>query len=43
MAMLKSAFITAEEGLTNPAASHSHYYIKELNGMFHLLRVRHLP
>ncbi|KAJ5219092.1 Phenylalanine--tRNA ligase beta subunit [Penicillium cinerascens] len=31
MAMLKSAFITAEEGLINPAASHSHYYIKELN------------
>jgi len=34
MAMLKSAFITAEEGLTNPAASDSQYYIKELNGMF---------
>jgi hypothetical protein len=34
MAMLKSAFITAEEGLTNPAASESQYYIKELNGMY---------
>ncbi|KAJ5122085.1 Phenylalanine--tRNA ligase beta subunit [Penicillium atrosanguineum] len=31
MAMLKTAFITSEEGLTNPAASESQYYIKELN------------
>lgn len=33
MAMLKSAFITAEEGLENPAVNDSQYYIKELDGM----------
>jgi phenylalanyl-tRNA synthetase beta chain len=33
MAMLKSAFITGEEGLENSAASDSQYYIKETNGM----------
>lgn len=33
MAMLKSAFITAEEGLENPAACDSQYFIKELDGM----------
>ncbi|KAJ5183477.1 Phenylalanine--tRNA ligase beta subunit [Penicillium capsulatum] len=31
MAMLKSAFITAEEGLDNPAAGESQYFIKELD------------
>ncbi|PKY04254.1 phenylalanyl-tRNA synthetase beta chain [Aspergillus campestris IBT 28561] len=30
MAMLKSAFITGEEGLENPAVSDSHYWIEEL-------------
>lgn len=34
MAMLKSAFITGEEGLDNPDVSHSQYFIKELDGMF---------
>lgn len=33
MSMLKSAFITGEEGLENPAVSDSQYYIKELDGM----------
>lgn len=32
MAMLKSAFITAEEGLESTAASDSHYWIEELDG-----------
>lgn len=32
MSMLKSAFITGEEGLENPAVSDSQYYIKELDG-----------
>lgn len=32
MSMLKSAFITNEDGLENPAASDSQYYIKELDG-----------
>lgn len=32
MAMLKSAFITGEEGLTNPAVGGSQYYIKGLDG-----------
>lgn len=32
MAMLKSAFITGEEGLDNPAMNDSSYYIKELEG-----------
>ncbi|KAJ6144438.1 Phenylalanine--tRNA ligase beta subunit [Penicillium chermesinum] len=31
MAMLKSAFIIGEEGLTNPATGESQYFIKELN------------
>ncbi|KKK19045.1 hypothetical protein P175DRAFT_0436566 [Aspergillus ochraceoroseus IBT 24754] len=31
MSMLKSAFITGEEGLENPAVSDSHYWIEELN------------
>ncbi|BCR83600.1 phenylalanine--tRNA ligase subunit beta [Aspergillus chevalieri] len=31
MAMLKSAFITAEEGLESTAASDSHYWIEELD------------
>ena len=35
MAMLKSAFITAEEGLESTAASDSQYWIQELNGRFH--------
>ena len=34
MAMLKSAFITAEEGLESTAASDSQYWIEELDGMF---------
>lgn len=34
MAMLKSAFITAEEGLESTAASDSQYWIKELDGTF---------
>lgn len=33
MAMLKSAFITGEEGLENSAMSDAQYYIKELDGM----------
>lgn len=33
MAMLKSAFITAEEGLDNSAVGDSQYFIKELDGM----------
>lgn len=32
MAMLKSAFITGEEGLENSAASDSQYYVKETDG-----------
>ncbi|KAJ5690981.1 Phenylalanine--tRNA ligase beta subunit [Penicillium malachiteum] len=31
MAMLRSAFITGEEGLQNPEAAHSEYFIKELD------------
>ncbi|BDD59343.1 phenylalanine--tRNA ligase subunit beta [Monascus purpureus] len=31
MAMLKSAFITGEETLTNPAVADSHYWIEELD------------
>ncbi|KAL1971113.1 hypothetical protein VTN77DRAFT_64 [Rasamsonia byssochlamydoides] len=31
MAMLKSAFITGEEGLDNPAVGDSHYWIEELD------------
>ncbi|KAJ5157280.1 Phenylalanine--tRNA ligase beta subunit [Penicillium canariense] len=31
MSMLKSAFMTAEEGLNNPAIGDSQYYIKELD------------
>jgi phenylalanyl-tRNA synthetase beta chain len=31
MAMLKSAFITGEEGLENPAVGDSHYWIEELD------------
>ncbi|KAL3478717.1 hypothetical protein BJX99DRAFT_223633 [Aspergillus californicus] len=31
MAMLKSAFITGEEGLENPEVNDSHYWIEELN------------
>ncbi|GIK02437.1 phenylalanine--tRNA ligase subunit beta [Aspergillus viridinutans] len=31
MAMLKSAFITGEEGLENPAIGDSHYWIEELD------------
>lgn len=34
MAMLKSAFITAEEGLESTAASDSQYWIEELDGKF---------
>lgn len=34
MAMLKSAFITTEEGLENPAVGESHYWIEELDGKF---------
>ena len=36
MAMLKSAFIIGEEGLTNPATSESQYFIKELDGKLDL-------
>lgn len=32
MSMLKSAFITGEEGLENPAVGDSHYWIEELEG-----------
>jgi phenylalanyl-tRNA synthetase beta chain len=32
MTMLKSACITGEEGLDNPAAAHSQYWIEELDG-----------
>ncbi|KAL4810712.1 hypothetical protein BDV18DRAFT_127837 [Aspergillus unguis] len=31
LSMLKSAFITGEEGLENPAVNDSHYWIEELN------------
>ncbi|KAI9369970.1 hypothetical protein BJX61DRAFT_120209 [Aspergillus egyptiacus] len=31
MSMMKSAFITGEEGLENPEVSDSHYWIEELN------------
>lgn len=34
MAMLKSAFITAEEGLESTTGSDAQYWIEELNGMF---------
>ena len=34
MAMLKSAFITGEETLDNPAIADSHYWIEELDGTF---------
>lgn len=34
MAMLKSAFITGEESLTNPTVADSHYWIEELDGGF---------
>jgi phenylalanyl-tRNA synthetase beta chain len=33
MAMLKTAFITGEEGLENSAVNDSQYYIKETDGM----------
>lgn len=33
MAMLKSAFITGEEGLENPAVGDSQYFIQELDGI----------
>lgn len=36
MSMLKSAFITGEEGLDNPDVGGSQYYIKELDGMLSL-------
>lgn len=35
MAMLKSAFITAEETLDNPAVGNSNYWIEKLNGETH--------
>lgn len=38
MSMLKSAFITTEEGLENPAASDSQYHIKELDGKWPYIR-----
>lgn len=34
LAMLKSAFITGEEGLENEAVNDSHYWIEELDGKF---------
>lgn len=34
MAMMKSAFITGEEGLENPEVNDSHYWIEELEGKF---------
>ena len=43
MAMLKSAFITAEEGLESTAASDSQYWIEELDGMFYSLSVSFPP
>lgn len=36
MAMLKSAFITAEEGLESTAANDSQYWIEELDGESHM-------
>lgn len=37
MAMLKSAFITGEECLENPAVNDSHYWIEELDGKSYML------
>lgn len=37
MSMLKSAFITGEEGLQNPAVGDSHYWIEELDGKSYMI------